>query len=235
LRQSSLKGCNVALRKFTKAPLAGLLAAALFAGLVYLFAWSSIFSVSSVSLVGAPTPESKSSILKLADLAPGQKLARVEPRAIARRVTHLPWVKRVEISRNWINGKVEIVVTPRTPTAYFNGATIDASGTIFTLPGFDGGELPRVSASTPQLGLSAITLFQGLPRDFQSQVISLSAHNDSNFAMQVSLNGREIRVLWGKNEKSELKIQVIKALTELEENKNIRRIDVSAPHAPIVK
>jgi hypothetical protein len=53
--------------------------------------------------------------------------------------------------------------------------------------------------------------------------------------MQVTLNGREIRVLWGKNEKSELKIEVIQALTALEENKNIRRIDVSAPHAPIVK
>jgi hypothetical protein len=53
--------------------------------------------------------------------------------------------------------------------------------------------------------------------------------------MQVALLGREIRVLWGKNEKSELKIQVINSLIALEENKNIRRIDVSAPHAPIVK
>jgi cell division protein FtsQ len=223
------------LRKFTKIPLAGVIVAVLFAGLVYLFAWSSIFSVSSIAISGAPTPDTQSTILKIADLSPGQKLARVEPRAIAHRISHLTWIKNVEISRNWINGKVAIAITPRTPTAYFNGATIDASGTIFTLPGFSGGDLPRVSASTPQLGLSAITLFQGLPRDFKSQVISLSAHNDSNFAMQVTLNGREIRVLWGKNEKSELKIEVIQALTALEENKNIRRIDVSAPHAPIVK
>jgi hypothetical protein len=112
---------------------------------------------------------------------------------------------------------------------------MDASGTVFTLPGFDGGELPRVSASTPELGLSAIALFQGLSPEFKKRVISLSAHNDSNFAMQVALLGREIRVLWGKNEKSELKIQVINSLIALEENKNIRRIDVSAPHAPIVK
>ena len=232
---SSPKGCNDALRKFPKIPLAGVIVAVLFAGLVYLFAWSSIFSVSSIAISGAPTPDTQNTILKIADLSPGQKLARVEPRAIAHRISDLTWIKNVEISRNWINGKVAIAITPRTPTAYFNGATIDASGTIFTLPGFSGGDLPRVSASTPQLGLSAITLFQGLPRDFKSQVISLSAHNDSNFAMQVTLNGREIRVLWGKNEKSELKIEVIQALTALEENKNIRRIDVSAPHAPIVK
>lgn len=223
------------MRKFTKIPLAGVIVAALFAGLIYLFAWSPIFSVSSITITGAPTAETQASILKIVDLSQGQKLARVEPRAISHRIAHLTWIKNVEISRNWINGKVDIAITPRTPTAYFNGSTIDASGTIFTLPGFSGGELPRVSASTPQLGLSAINLFQGLPRGFKSQVISLSAHNDSNYAMQVTLDGREIRVMWGKNEKSDLKIQVIKALTSLEENKNIRRIDVSAPHAPIVK
>ena len=223
------------MRKFTKIPLAGVVAIALFAGLVYLFAWSSIFSVSSITVSGAPTPETQQSILAIANIAEGEKLARVEPRAIARRITHLTWIKKVEISRNWINGKVGVVVTPRTPTAYFNGATIDASGVIFTLPGFTGTDLPRVSAPTPQLGLAAISLFRGLPYNFRSQVLSLSAHNDSNFAMQIVMDGRELRILWGKNEKSELKIQVIKALTALEENKKIRRIDISAPHAPIVK
>jgi len=207
----------------------------LFAGLVYLFAWSSIFTVSSIALSGAPTPETEKSILQIASLAQGQKLARVEPRAIAHRVEDLPWIQSVEISRNWINGKVAIKVTPRVPTAYFNGETIDATGAIFTLPGFSGGDLPRVSAGTPEAGLLAIDLFQGLPREFASKVISLSAYNDSNFAMQVRLLNRDLRVLWGKNEKSELKVEVIEALIALEENKNIRRIDVSAPHAPIVK
>jgi cell division septal protein FtsQ len=223
------------LRSIKKFPLVGAAIGAIFAGLIYLFAWSSIFSVSAISLTGAPTPDTEKTILQTADIAPGQKLARVEPRAIAHRIENLTWIKSVEISRNWINGKVDIAITPRTPTAYFNGATMDASGTVFTLPGFDGGELPRVSASTPELGLSAIALFQGLSPEFKKRVISLSAHNDSNFAMQVMLLGREIRVLWGKNEKSELKIQVINSLIALEENKNIRRIDVSAPHAPIVK
>lgn len=223
------------MRNFTKVPLAGIVIAALFAGLVYLFAWSSIFSVSTVHITGAPTPETEKSISQIADVSTGQKLARVEPRAIAHRIEHLTWIESVDISRNWISGKVEIIVIPRTPSAYFNGSTIDASGTIFTLPGFTGGDLPRVSAPTPELGLSAIELFQSLPDEFKSKVLSLSAHNDSNIAMQIALNGRDIRVMWGGNEKSALKIQVIEALIALEENKNIRRIDVSAPHAPIVK
>jgi len=223
------------LRNFSKAPLVGAFIAALFAGLVYLFAWSSIFAVSTVAITGAPTAETEKSISQIANISTGQKLARVEPRAIAHRIEDLTWIKSVDISRNWINGEVEIVVTPRTPSAYFNGATMDASGTIFTLPGFEGADLPRVSAPTPELGLSAIELFQSLPEDFKSKVISLSAHNDSNIAMQIALDEREIRVLWGANEKSALKIEVINALVALEENKNIRRIDVSAPHAPIVK
>ena len=213
----------------------GAIIAALFAGLVYLFAWSSIFAVSTVAITGAPTSETEKTISQIAAISSGQKLARVEPRAIAHRIEDLTWIKSVEISRNWINGEVDIVITPRTPSAYFNGSTMDASGTIFTLPGFEGADLPRVSAPTPELGLSAIELFQSLPEDFKSKVISLSAHNDSNIAMQIALDEREIRVLWGANEKSALKIEVINALVALEENKNIRRIDVSAPHAPIVK
>ena len=223
------------MRKLTRIPIAGIVVSIIFAGLVYLFAWSSTFSVSQVTVTGAPTTESMNSISKIADLVPGQKLARVEPRAIAHRITALKWIKNVDISRNWFNGSVDISVTPRTPTAYFNGSTIDASGAIFTLPGFTGGDLPRVSAPTSQLGLSAIALFRGLPYKFRTHVLSLSAHNDSNFAMRISINGRELRILWGKNEKSELKIQVIQALLALEENKDVHRIDVSAPHAPIVK
>jgi cell division septal protein FtsQ len=223
------------LRKFTKAPLVGAFITALFAGLVYLLAWSSIFAVSTISITGAPTIETEKTISQIAAISPGQKLARVEPRAIAHRIEDLAWIRSVEISRNWINGKVGIAITPRTPSAYFNGSTMDASGTIFTLPGFEGADLPRVSAPTPELGLSATELFQSLPEDFKSQVISLSAHNESNIGMRIALNGREIRVQWGANEKSALKIEVINALIALEENKNIRRIDVSAPHAPIVK
>ena len=38
-----------------------------FAALAYLLAWSSIFSVKSVSIVGAPTQESQALVLRLVD------------------------------------------------------------------------------------------------------------------------------------------------------------------------
>jgi hypothetical protein len=40
---------------------------------------------------------------------------------------------------------------------------------------------------------------------------------------------------FGSVDDKELKIKVFKALAALDENKNISTIDVSAPHAPIVK
>lgn len=207
----------------------------LFAGLVYLFAWSSLFSVSSVTVTGAPTPDSKSAIMDLVHIATGEKLARVEPRAIATRINSIAWVKSVDISRHWVSGHVQIAVTPRTPTAYFNGSTIDSTGKIFVLPGYLGGDLPTVSATQPKIGLAAIALFQSLPTTFKSEVTSLSANDGSSFLLHVRIDGRDLQIAWGRNEKTALKIQVIEALIALPENKNIKRIDVSAPHAPIVK
>jgi cell division septal protein FtsQ len=207
----------------------------IFAGLVYLFAWSSIFSVSSIEVMGAPTSDSKSAILTMAGVLPGEKLARVEPRSISTRIAAIAWVKSVDISRNWINGHVRISVTSRTPSAYFNGSTIDSTGTVFMLPGFAGGSLPTVSAANPKIGLAAINLFQTLPTTFKAEVISLSARDTSNFLLHLSFEGRDLHIIWGKNEKTPLKIQVINSLLALPENRSIRKIDVSAPHAPIVK
>jgi cell division septal protein FtsQ len=223
------------LRKISRLSLVAVIAAVLFGGLIYLLAWSSIFTVSSITVIGSPTPESQSAITKISEVATGEKLARVEPQAIEKRLLHLKWIESAQVSRNWLDGAVEILVTPRTPTAIFNGSTIDASGTIFTLPGFTTVDLPRVSAKTPALGLAAIKVFQGLPRAFQRSVISLTARNSSNFALFVDVDGRNVQILWGANEETALKIEVISALLALEENKKIRRIDVSAPHAPIVK
>jgi len=103
------------------------------------------------------------------------------------------------------------------------------------LPGFAGGSLPTVSAANPKIGLAAINLFQTLPTTFKAEMISLSARDTSNFLLHLSFEGRDLHIIWGKNEKTPLKIQVINSLLALPENRSIRKIDVSAPHAPIVK
>ncbi len=219
----------------SKLPLITTLLILAFAGLIYLFAWSSIFSVSSVAVEGAPTRDTKRTILDIAKVTPGEKLARVEPRAISHRIEQTSWIESVDISRNWISGEVVITIEPRTPTAFFNDATIDSTGTIFTLPGFASEKLPYVSATNPQLGLVAIELFNGLPQDFREKISTLSVPRSSNLMINLLWQARSIKITWGDNEQNALKVQVIQALLELSENKKVNRIDVSAPHAPIVR
>jgi hypothetical protein len=47
--------------------------------------------------------------------------------------------------------------------------------------------------------------------------------------------GRQITLRFGSADDVDLKVKVFKALMALEENKKVSTIDVSAPHAPIVK
>ena len=206
-----------------------------FSGFVYLFAWSSVFTVKMIEITGAPTAESKVLITRASEITIGEKLARIEPRSVEQRLKSFAWIKQAKISRNWIDGHVHVNVVPRTPKAFFNGKTLDLSGTVFELPGFKGADLPIVMASNPSDGVQAISLFTSLPRSFSLKITSLTARTDTNFTMKVRHENRVLNVKWGSSDANDLKIQVFNALLKERENKRVRTIDVSAPHAPIVK
>jgi hypothetical protein len=53
--------------------------------------------------------------------------------------------------------------------------------------------------------------------------------------LQLAQGERVIDVKWGINGENELKTRVYQAIIALPENKKVTRIDVSAPHAPLVK
>jgi cell division septal protein FtsQ len=209
--------------------------ALIFSSLVYLFAWSTVFSVRKIEISGAPTSESRVLITRASEIKIGEKLARIEPRSVEQRLKSFTWVKQVNISRNWIDGHIHVKIIPRTPKAIFNGKTLDMAGTVFELPGFTGTDLPNVIASNPADGVQAISLFTSLPRSFTVDITSLTALSDSNFEIKVRHQHRVITVKWGSRDDSDLKIQVFAALLKEKENKRVRTIDVSAPHAPIVK
>ena len=207
----------------------------IFSALIYLFAWSNVFTVKEIKISGAPTKIAKELVLETSQISLGQKLARIEPRSVDHRLRTLGWVKEIKIKRDWISGEVSLAVEPRTPKAYYKGKTLDATGAIFELPGFDGGDLPQVSAPTPELGIQAVELFRQLPSDFREAVTSLTAINEANFLLAVDYKGRSLSVKWGSSDENSLKVQVFEELLKQPENKRIKRVDLSAPHAPIVK
>jgi cell division septal protein FtsQ len=208
--------------------------------LAYLLGWSPLFTVDKVTITGSPNSAVQRNIQTISQVEAGQKLARVNPSSVERRIGQIPWIKDVSLARNWISGEVAIAVTPRKPLAFFNaqespGQTIDLDGELFTLPDFSSADLAQISAKSPQSALKANELFIALPTEFRKRITLMTATSTETFTFNTLYKGREIRVRWGDSQEISLKISVIERLLELSENKEITLIDVVAPHAPIVK
>jgi cell division septal protein FtsQ len=194
----------------------------------YILGWSSFFTVSSVEITGTKTQLSSG-------ISKGEKLARIEPRAIAAKFETLDWVADAKVSRNWINGKVSIEITERTPVAIFNNIVFDSNGNSFALRGTPSSPLVQIQASDLVAAKKAVTFFSSLPADLKSALMVVKVRSSGSLVLEVNNAGKNLEIRWGDNSDNELKLKVYKALIALPENASIQRVDVSAPHAPIVK
>ena len=194
----------------------------------YILGWSSFFTVSSVEITGTKTQLSS-------DMSTGEKLARLEPRAIAAKFETLDWVAEAKVSRNWINGKVSIEITERTPVAIFNNIVFDSDGNSFVLRGTPSSPLVQIQASDLVAAKKAVTFFSSLPVDLKSALMVVKVRSSGSLVLEVNNAGKNLEIRWGDDSDNELKLKVYKALIALPENASIKRVDVSAPHAPIVK
>jgi len=205
-----------------------LISAVLLVGAAYVLGWSTLFTVSSIEIKGSTTQVS-TGIVK------GQKLARVEPRAVAAQFENLDWVADAKVSRNWINGKVTIDLTERTPIAIYNNKVIDSMGKSFVLRGTPSTQLVQIQAGDLTAATKAVTFFTTLPADLKSALTVVKVRSTGALVLIVNNAGKNLEIRWGIDGENELKLKVYKALIALPENASIKRVDVSAPHAPIVK
>ena len=205
---------------------AGVVAA--IAGATYVLGYSSFFTVSSVEVVGS-SKAINTGIIK------GQKLARVEPRTIATRLEKLNWIESVDISRNWINGKVVVELKQRTPIATYKNQVIDSTGTSFLPQGSRPEGLIEIQAGSAEDATKAVNFFTQLPEELKSTLTIVKVRVSGAFVLITENNGKKLEIRWGTDSENELKLKVYKALIALPENAEIKRVDVSAPHAPIVK
>lgn len=207
----------------------------LFSLVTYLVAWSPFFEVSAIDVIGAPREITMQEVVAQADISIGDKLARVEPRSVKNRLADLNWIASSEVTRHWFTGKVEISITPRIPVGIYDGRVLDRNGVTFDYPGTVPQGLPVVTSATAELGLEAISLFKKLPQTIRQSLVSISAVGSSSISSIQLIRGQLVVVQWGSLEQLSLKVKVYQALIALEENKKLKRIDLSAPHAPIVK
>ncbi|CAB4672508.1 unannotated protein [freshwater metagenome] len=194
----------------------------------YVLGWSSLFTVSAIEIKGTKN-------YVPIEIKKGQKLARVEPRIIAGRYEKFDWVKSAVVSRNWINGKVSIEITERTPIAIFNNFAIDAQGQSFLLSGQKTSQLPTIQAPSVDSAIIAAAFFRELPVEISTQVRVLKVHSGDTFILELESEKGSLELRWGRSEENALKAKVFQALLLQPENAKLKRVDVSAPHAPIVK
>ena len=204
------------------------LVVALLAGSAYVLGYSTFFTVSSVEVIGSEQPIN-TGIVK------GQKLARVEPRAIATKLEKLDWVKSADVSRNWINGKVVVELTSRAPIATFENKVIDSTAASFVPQGPRPQGLIQIQAATLEDAKKAVNFLMQLPEELKSSLTVVKVRGSGALVLIIQNNGKDIEIRWGSNSENELKLKVYKALIALPENADIKRVDVSAPNAPIVK
>lgn len=201
---------------------------ALLAGLTYVLGYSTLFTVSSIEVIGSTRPLN-TGIVK------GQKLARVEPRAIETQLGKLDWVKSVDVSRNWINGKVVVELTSRVPIAIFENQVIDSTAASFVPQGKRPEGLIQIQAAEIEDAKRAVSFLTQLPDELKSSLMVVKVRSTGALVLITKNNGKDIEIRWGNDSDNELKLKVYRALIALPENADIKRVDVSAPHAPIVK
>ena len=199
-----------------------------FALAAYALGWSNLLTVSSVEMKGTGTFLSTT-------IKPGERLARIEPRAVAKEYEKLDWVQRAEVSRNWINGKITITITERLPIAIFNNRAIDKDGVSFAITNQSTKGLPRIQAPSIDSAITAAAFFSALPQEIASSVQLVKVGNGEMYTLQMQATGHVIEVVWGSSQDNALKATVYKALIARAENSKIHQLDLSAPHAPIVK
>ncbi len=194
----------------------------------YILGYSTFFTVSAVEVIGSTKPINTG-------ITKGQKLARVEPRTVATKLEELDWVESADVSRNWINGKVVVELKPRTPIATFQNQVLDSTGASFVPQGARPAGLIEIQAGSVEDASKAVAFLAELPEELNSTLTVVKVRSTGALVLIMESEGKKIELRWGTNSENELKLKVYKALIALPENANIKRVDVSAPHAPIVK
>jgi cell division septal protein FtsQ len=147
----------------------------------------------------------------------------------------LNWIESVDISRNWINGKVVVELKQRTPIATYKNQVIDSTGTSFVPQGARPEGLIEIQAGSTEDATKAVNFFTQLPEELKSSLTVVKVRVSGAFVLITENSGKKLEIRWGTDSENELKLKVYKALIALPENAEIKRVDVSAPHAPIVK
>lgn len=205
------------------------LGVAVLAGGVYLVGFSPVLAVSRVEITGTDIL-AEEEVSQAAAVQLGTPLVRLDIAGIAERVSGLPPVAEVEVTRQWPD-QVTIAIAEREPRLAIASGTgyliADASGVVFDTATSRPKGLVLVDASPQdQRALAdAGVVFSSLSEKTANKVTVVQARGRDSITLRLE---DRARVFWGSAEQSELKAEVLDVL--LEQGGSV--FDVSAPAHP---
>ncbi|MGN6302498.1 MAG: FtsQ-type POTRA domain-containing protein [Angustibacter sp.] len=172
------------------------------------------------------------------DLAGSQRgtpLPQADAAAVSRQVDDLPFVASAQVQRAW-PWTLRVVVRPRVAVAAVPQPAgglrlVDADGVPFASVQRAPSGVPVLRVPVGAAGRDALaatlTVLDGLPEPLRAKVSQVSADTPDD----VRMRWRGATVVWGSAADTELKAQVLQALS----HQRAKVYDVSSPHTPVLR
>ncbi len=175
-------------------------------------------------------------VRELAASQRGTPLPRADAVAVTRQVGELPYVASARVQRAW-PWTLRVVVQPRVAVAAVPRAgggglrLVDADGVPFATVQRAPSGVPVLRVPVGEAGRDALaatlTVLDGLPEALRAKVSQVSATTPDD----VRMRWRGATVVWGSAADTELKAQVLQALSR----QRAAVYDVSSPHTPVLR
>lgn len=197
--------------------------------------FSPVLVARSVRVEGVP-PRDIPGIVGRAAVPIGTPLAKVDTRAIARRVIVTELLARVTVSRSWPS-TVVISATPRVPVLAVKNPqgqvkVVDSQGVAYATVTSPPKGVPLINTvedpSSLQSMRAAMTVLRALSPAQRDKVTRVTVMGPN--MVTFTLGG--ITVVWGGASEPQLKVKVMTALLK---QKDVETIDVSAPRTPVIR
>ncbi|HEX3004048.1 MAG TPA: FtsQ-type POTRA domain-containing protein [Angustibacter sp.] len=174
-------------------------------------------------------------VRELAASQRGTPLPRADAGAVTRQVSELPYVASARVQRAWpwtlrvvVRPRVAVAAVPRTGGGL---RLVDADGVPFATVQRAPSGVPVLRVPVGEAGRDALaatlTVLDGLPESLRAKVSQVSAQTPDD----VQMRWRGATVVWGSAADTELKAQVLQALSR----QRAAVYDVSSPHTPVLR
>ena len=96
-------------------------------------------------------------------------------------------------------------------------------------------DLVQIEAEDAASALEAVNFLTSLDSELRQSLQIIKVQRAGSFDLVLAQDERTVEVKWGLSAENELKTRVYKTIFTLPENSKVTRVDLSAPHAPLVK